>query len=190
MLCKRDVSVSHRLRGKGLWEEQLSGGQIRSCSTSIFILCLDVALKVMLLVLRPHPAGLRGAAAGPSCDCHGPWGSYGDSMGQGRPQEALPRLSAGEGAAFGKWLWQAGACESSSDEVFPQERSEHKHSSSLGHERGLVHEGGSGGRVGWGREAGEGLVGWLVEGDHAGSGPGRAWVAVRGAVSSREEGLG
>ena len=116
---------------------------------------------------------------------HGLWGRYGDSVGQVRPWEALPRSLAGEGAAFGRRLWQAGGCESSSHEVFPWEQSEYKHGSSLRHECGLVCEGGSGGRVRWRREAGEGLVGWLVEVDCAGSGPGRVWVAPGTAHGSR-----
>lgn len=71
---------------------------------------------------------------------HGLWGRSGDSVGQVRPLEGLPRSLAGEGAAFGKWLRQAGGCDSSSHEVFPQEQSEYKHGSSLRREHGLMRE--------------------------------------------------
>lgn len=92
MLCKRDVSVSHSLCGKGLWEEQLSGGQIRLLLCLNFHLCLDVALKVMLLVLWPCPASLRGAAAGPSCDFSAQGAEprpVGQIWGQRGPSEAI-----------------------------------------------------------------------------------------------------
>lgn len=199
MLCKRDVSVSHNLCGKGLWEEQLSGGQIRLLLCLNFhrvsghgpkgdAACVTAFVQLTLEELQLAPA-MKSVLRVQS---HGPWGRFGDSVGQVRPREALPRSLAGKGSAFGKQLWQAGGCESSSHEVFPQEQSEYKHGSSLRHERGLVREGGSSRRVQWGREAGEACGRgpcWVGPWEGVGGSWHHTWQ-LGGAVSAGEEGLG
>jgi len=150
------------------------------CSALILILCLDAALKVMLLVLLPPPADLRGAAAGPSCDLSAQGAEQcpmGQIWGQCGPTEAtggFPQI----------FSWRRGK---------PRDmRAAHMRSSprsrvdpSMAPLCGLMHEGGSGGRLRWDREAGEGLMGWLMEGHGAWLGPGRVWVAPGTARGSQ-----
>lgn len=115
MLCKRDVSVSHNLCGKGLWEEQLSGWSDQIAALPQFSFCAWMWPErwccLCYGLIRPTLEELQLTPAVTTVlrvQSHGPWGRFGDSVGQVRPWEALARSLAGEGAAFGKWLWLAG----------------------------------------------------------------------------------
>lgn len=170
-LCRRDGSVSHNLRGKGLWEEQLSGGQS----------------------INFHPApgcGPGGDAARGAAVSGWDFGAQGAGLwllgqilgqrGRARLWEPLFRSLAGAGLPLESSFGELGSCESSSCEVLPQEQSKRKHCSSRRHEGG-EREAPPGGRDGAGKLG-------RVSRDHPGTGVGGSWP--QGLRSGRQFPLG